>query len=86
MVIFLGFVCGGLFVAPVSDSVGRKKVFLISLVGMFILNWMLLYQKDYHDLQYSLFFYGILLVTATVNGILLMTQMVSRQYQALMIT
>lgn len=43
MVIFSGFVCGGLFVAPISDSVGRKKVFLISLVGMFVLNWMLLY-------------------------------------------
>jgi MFS family permease len=78
MVIFLGFVCGGLFVVPLSDVLGRKKIFIVSLIGIFILNWMLLYQKDYHDLQYSLFSYGILLITATISGILMMTQMVDR--------
>jgi len=86
MVMFVGFMFGGLFMAPISDSIGRKKILLISLTGICVLHWMLLYQKDYHDLQYSVFFYGILLVTAIVSGVLMMTQMVSRANQAFIIT
>lgn len=86
MVMFVGFTLGGLFVAPISDSFGRKKTLLVSLTGICVLHWMLLYQKDYHDLQYSIFFYGILLISAVVSGVLMMTQMVSRANQAFIIT
>lgn len=50
MVMFVGFTFGGLFIIPISDSIGRKKMLLGSLTGICILHWMLLYQKDYHDL------------------------------------
>lgn len=61
-------------------------MFICSLIGLFILYSLLLYSRDYHDTQYSLFFYGIILSLAMVSGILLVVEMIPRSKMPLAVT
>jgi MFS family permease len=86
MILFTGIAIGGVFIAPICDKIGRKLVFLTSLTGLFVLYSLLLYSRDYHDTQYSLFFYGVLLAQAMVSGMLLIVEMIPKSKMPLAVT
>lgn len=86
MIMFTGMSIGGIFIAPFCDKFGRKYMFLCSLIGLFVLYSLVLYSRDYHDTQYSLFFYGILVVLAMVSGILLVVEMIPKSKMPIAVT
>lgn len=86
MILFVGMAIGGIFMSPMVDMFGRKYMFICSLIGLFVLYSLILYSRDYHDTQYSLFFYGILLVLSMVSGILLVVEMIPKSKMPLAVT
>lgn len=82
MLLYGGMALGAFTLAPMSDKHGRKFYFSIAVALCFIINVLLLYCKDYHDLHYSLFLYGICLSVVIISGLLLMTSYLARADQS----
>jgi MFS family permease len=75
LMVFVGIALGGLFVAPLGDKYGRKRLLLIGLSSLIVTYVGILTLVDnFNKLHYCMLIYGVILAVNLVNVILLMMQ------------
>jgi MFS family permease len=70
LVLYVGLALGGLILGPMTDSYGKKVIFIISLAVILIMYGLILIMNDWSHLHAYIFFYGFALAGAIISGLL----------------
>ena len=78
LVILAGLALGGLILAPLTDSYGKKNFFVASLIAILVVYVLILLATDYSHIHFYLLFYGMALAVSMISGILWVLQLMPK--------
>lgn len=78
LLVFAGIAVGAIFIAPLTDSWGKKNILIIALLTLMILFVMIMMASTYERVYYYMLFYGICLAVIVVAGLLFMMHMIPK--------
>ena len=79
LALYLGLAFGGLIIGPMTDSYGKKVIFLVSLTTILSIYCLILVMEDYSHLHIYIFVYAFALAGAIISGLLLTLQHIPKK-------